>query len=80
MAKLSKIEGDYELVTEKVTLKSYFWVAEDNGLIGYCAVPGASEVDSGAIAGRMVACRHDPKRQHGHLLPQVSHLPILTLL
>ena len=40
-------------------------------------MPSASEVDSGKIASRVVACRHDPKRQHGHLLPQVS-LAIFT--
>ena len=89
MSKISsKIEGDYELVTEKVTLKPFLKAKTMMGrclhkveiwnLIGkYFPVPSASEVDSGKIASRVVACRNDSKRQHGHLLPQVS-LAIFT--
>ena len=40
-------------------------------------VPSTSEVDRGKVARGMAACRHDSKRQHGHLLPQVS-LAIFT--
>ena len=90
MSKISsKIEGDYELVTEKVTLDTCapllinFWMPTT--MMGRClqirwkfdlllffTVSSASEVDSGKITGRVVACRYDSKRQHGHLLAQVS--------
>ena len=42
-------------------------------------MPSPSEVDRGKVARGMAACRHDPKRQHGHLLTQVS-LTVWTYL